>query len=45
MTALNSLAQAAEFTWIASAMGEGDRLVSVRNADSDYKSPLPGHKN
>ena len=44
VTALNSLAQAAEFTWIASAMGEGDRLVSVRYADSDYKSPLPGHK-
>ncbi|MDE2939101.1 MAG: trehalose-6-phosphate synthase [Chloroflexota bacterium] len=44
VTALNSLAQTAPFTWIASAMGEGDRLVAGSHQDSPYKSPLPGHK-
>ena len=44
VTALNSLAQTAPFTWIASAMGEGDRLVASSRQDSPYRSPLAGHK-
>lgn len=44
VTALNSLAQMAQFTWIASAMGEGDRLVSGGAQGAAYKSPLPGHR-
>ncbi|MDE2841975.1 MAG: trehalose-6-phosphate synthase [Chloroflexota bacterium] len=44
VTALNSLAQTAPFTWVASAMGEGDRLVASSARDSSCKSPLPGHK-
>ena len=44
VTALNSLAQTAEFTWVASAMGEGDRVVSNNGRASSLKSPLPAHK-
>ncbi len=44
VTALNSLAQTAEFTWISSAMGEGDRVVSNGAQGPRLKSPLLGHK-
>ncbi len=44
VTALNTLAQSAEFTWISSAMGEGDRVVSNSGQGTRLKSPLPGHK-
>ena len=52
VTAFSSLTQNAEFTWVANAMGEGDRLVSRGDSPSDQpdnqgkrlKSPLPGHK-
>ena len=44
VTALNSLAQTARFTWIASAMGEGDRAIAGSSQGTAYKSPLPGHK-
>ena len=44
VTALNSLAQTVPFTWVASAMGEGDRQIASKFSDSSYKSPLPGHK-
>ena len=44
VTALNSLAQTAPFTWVASAMGEGDRQIATASSGSSYKSPLPGHK-
>ena len=47
VTALNGLAQTAPFTWVASAMGEGDRLVAGSagaSREAPYKSPLPGHK-
>ena len=44
VTALNSLAQTAQFTWIGSAMGEGDRLIAGSSQGSSYRSPLPGHK-
>ena len=44
VTAFNSLAQKFEFTWVASAMGEGDRVVSNNGQGPHLKSPLPGHK-
>ena len=43
VTALSSLSHSAEFTWVASAMGEGDRVVS-NEGPGRLKSPLPGHK-
>ncbi len=39
VTAFSSLLQSAEFTWVASAMGEGDRLVS--RADTPAASLAP----
>ena len=44
VTAMNSLAQSAEFTWVASAMGEGDRIISNNGRGDRFKSPLPGHQ-
>ena len=44
VTAFNSLAQKLPFTWVASAMGEGDREVSNQGRGPHLKSPLPGHK-
>jgi len=44
VTAFNSLAQKFEFTWVASAMGEGDRVVSENGQGPHIKSPLPGHE-
>jgi trehalose 6-phosphate synthase len=44
VTALNAMAQNAEFTWVASAMGEGDRTVASSSQGRHVKSPLPGHK-
>ena len=44
VTALNSLAHMLEFTWVASAVGEGDRKVSEANKGVRIKSPLPGHQ-
>jgi trehalose 6-phosphate synthase len=44
VTALNTLAQTVEFTWVSSAMGEGDRVVSDNGRGSRLKSPLLGHK-
>ncbi|HCL26551.1 MAG TPA: trehalose-6-phosphate synthase, partial [Dehalococcoidia bacterium] len=44
VTAFSSLAQTHEFTWVASAMGEGDRVVSNNGQAPHLKSPLPGHK-
>ncbi len=44
VTAFSSLTQNAEFTWVASAMGEGDRIVSNNGLGPPLKSPLPGHK-
>ena len=43
VTAFNSLAQKFEFTWVASAMGEGDRVVSENGRGPHIQSPLPGH--
>ena len=44
VTAFNSLAQKFEFTWVASAMGEGDRVVSDNGKGPHLRSPLPGHQ-
>ncbi len=44
VTAFGSLAQAFEFTWVASAMGEGDRVISNSGRSPHLKSPLPGHQ-
>lgn len=44
VTALNSLIQSVEFTWVASAMAAGDRIVSNDAQGRRLKSPLPGHK-
>ncbi len=44
VTALSSLAQSVEFTWVASAMGEGDRAVAKSSEGRKLPSPLPGHK-
>ena len=44
VTAFTSLAQKFEFTWVASAMGEGDRVVSENGQGPHIKSPLPGHE-
>ena len=44
VTALSSLAQSVEFTWVASAMGEGDRTIANDGQGRRLPSPLPGHK-
>jgi trehalose 6-phosphate synthase len=44
VTALNSLTKTVEFSWVASAMGEGDRTVSREGDGGRIKSPLPGHQ-
>ena len=44
VTALNSLAQMVEFTWVASAIGEGDRKISETYDGNRVRSPLPGHR-
>lgn len=44
VTALSSLTQTVEFTWVASAMSEGDRIVSNNGRGPHLKSPLPSHK-
>ena len=44
VTALSSLAQMLEFTWVASAIAEGDRKISEELRGSRIRSPLPGHR-
>ena len=44
VTAFNCLTQLANFTWVASAMGEGDRAVSRNGSAPSIQSPIPGHK-
>lgn len=44
VTALNSLTRMVEFTWVASAMGEGDRKIAEEHQGSKIRSPLPGHR-
>ena len=42
VTALSTLTNYVDFTWIASAMGEGDRRMAQQAEDGRIKSPLPG---
>ena len=44
VTSFSPLAQSFAFTWVSSAMSEGDRTVSGNGAGLSVKSPLPGHK-
>jgi len=44
VTALNSLIQNFEFTWVANAMGEGDRRAQGEVENGNIKSPLPKQK-
>lgn len=42
VTALSTLTNYVDFTWVASAMGEGDRRVAQQAEGARIKSPLPG---
>ncbi|MCH7745301.1 MAG: trehalose-6-phosphate synthase [Chloroflexi bacterium] len=44
VTALSSLVRSVDFTWVASAMGEGDRKVAEAAEGSSIKSPIPGQR-
>ena len=44
VTSFSPLAQDHEFTWVSSAMSEGDRTVSGNETGGSVRSPLPGHK-
>ena len=44
VTALSGLTNYVDFTWIASAMGEGDRRVVEEHGGKAVRSPLPGQR-
>ena len=44
VTALSGLTSHVDFTWIASAMGEGDRRMAEANDGKSVRSPLPGQQ-
>ncbi len=44
VTALNSLVQRYPFSWVANAMGEGDRRAQQAAESSNIPSPLPNQK-
>ena len=44
VTALSGLTNYVDFTWIASAMGEGDRRVAAAHQGTAVRSPLPGQR-
>lgn len=44
VTALNSLIRNFEFTWVASAMGEGDRKVAEAAQGASIQSPIPNQR-
>ncbi len=44
VTALSGLAQMVEFTWIAGAIGEGDRKITEEYRGRRLRSPIPGHR-
>jgi trehalose 6-phosphate synthase len=44
VTALNSLIQAFEFTWVANTMGEGDRRALEQAGGKHIASPLPNQQ-
>lgn len=41
VTALSAISQHLELTWIASAMGEGDRRAAAQAGDGRFKAPPP----
>jgi len=43
VTALSAISQHMDVTWVASAMGEGDRRAAERAQGRRFKAPLPGH--
>ena len=44
VTSFAPLTQGFEFTWVSSAMSEGDRRVAGNGAGTRVRSPLPGHR-
>ena len=42
VTALSTLTNYVDFTWVASAMGEGDRRIAQQVEGGRIRSPLPG---
>ena len=44
VTALSSLTQYIDFTWVASAMGGGDRRAAEAAEGASIKSPIPGQR-
>ena len=44
VTALSGLTNYVDFTWIASAMGEGDRRASEEAGGKSVRSPVPGQQ-
>ena len=44
VTALSTLANHLDFTWIANAMGEGDRRVAQQSQGDQVRSPIPGQR-
>ncbi len=44
VTSFSSLTQHFEFTWVSSAMSEGDRTVAANGAGTPLKSPFPNHR-
>ena len=44
VTSFNPLAQNLEFTWVSSAMSEGDRTVSENGNGPSIRSPFPNHR-
>ena len=42
VTALSTLTNYIDFTWVASAMGEGDRRIAQQVEGGRIRSPLPG---
>lgn len=44
VTEFNALAHTFDFTWVSSAMSEGDRMIAGNSGDLRVMSPLPGHR-
>ncbi|MCZ6892140.1 MAG: trehalose-6-phosphate synthase, partial [Chloroflexi bacterium] len=44
VTALSTLTRNIDFTWVASAMGEGDRRALENSEGASIPSTLPGHR-
>lgn len=44
VTALNSLTTYRDFSWVASAMGDGDRRAAEAHEGGVIRSPVPGHR-